>query len=112
TTYTLAAGAGHCADQSTVTVTVLRRVRIPNAFTPNADNNDDTWQIAGIEDYPNNHVLVFNRWGQKVFEAAGYGRSTEWNGTINGEAAPIATYYYVVTLGNGKSYTGPLTVVH
>ncbi|RZK62906.1 MAG: gliding motility-associated C-terminal domain-containing protein [Hymenobacter sp.] len=111
TTYVLAAGAGYCADQSAVTVTVLRRVRIPNAFTPNADNNDDTWQIAGIEDYPGNHVEVFNRWGQKMYEASGYGRSSEWNGTYKGEPLPIGTYYYVVTLGNGKSYTGPLTVI-
>ncbi|RZK61015.1 MAG: gliding motility-associated C-terminal domain-containing protein [Hymenobacter sp.] len=111
TTYTLAAGAGYCAGQSSMTVTVLRRVRIPNAFTPNADNNDDTWQIAGIEDYPGSHVLVFNRWGQKVFEAVGYNRSNEWNGTVSGGELPFATYYYVITLGNGKSYTGPLTIV-
>ncbi|MGI4867538.1 MAG: gliding motility-associated C-terminal domain-containing protein [Janthinobacterium lividum] len=111
TTYVLSAGAGYCADQSPVTVTVLRRVRIPNAFTPNADNNDDTWQIANIEEYPGNHVLVFNRWGQKVFEASGYSRSNEWNGTSNGQDLPFATYYYVITLGNGKSFTGPLTVL-
>jgi gliding motility-associated-like protein len=112
TTYTLSAGAGYCADPSTVTVTVTRRIRIPNAFSPNADNNDDTWQIEGIEDYPANHVLIVNRWGGKIFEASGYSRAIEWKGTINGEPAPIGTYYYVLTLGNGKSYTGPLTIVH
>ena len=111
TTYTLSAGAGYCADQSSVTVTVRRRLRIPSAFSPNADNNDDTWQIAGIEDYPANHVEVFNRWGQKLFEASGYGRSSEWNGTYKGELLPFGTYYYLLTLGNGKSYTGPLTVL-
>ncbi|RZK24461.1 MAG: T9SS type B sorting domain-containing protein [Hymenobacter sp.] len=114
TTYTLAAGAGFCADQSQVTVTVTPRVRVPNAFTPNGDNNDDTWQIENISAYPNNRVQVFNRWGNKIFEASGYDRATEWKGTINGQPAPIGTYYYVITLGNhnNKSYTGPLTIVY
>jgi gliding motility-associated-like protein len=112
TTYTLAAGTGYCADQSKVTVTVTPRVRIPNAFTPNGDGNDDTWQIENIGAYPKSRVQVFNRWGNKVFEAASYNQTNEWKGVINGQPAPIGTYYYVVTLGNNKSYTGPLTIVY
>ena len=112
TTYTLTAGAGHCAAQSTVTVTVTPRVRIPNAFTPNNDGNDDTWQIENIAAYPANRVQIFNRWGNKIFEASGYGRGSEWQGTIGGQPAPIGTYYYVVTLGNNKSYSGPLTIIY
>ena len=112
TIYTLSAGAGYCAAQSSMTVTVTPRVRIPNAFTPNGDGNDDTWQLDNAEAYPNNYVLVFNRWGNKIFETAGYRRGNEWNGTINGQAAPLGTYYYLIRLGNGKSYTGPLTIVY
>ncbi|RYY17107.1 MAG: gliding motility-associated C-terminal domain-containing protein, partial [Cytophagaceae bacterium] len=112
TTYTLVAGAGHCAAQSTVTVTVTPRVRIPNAFTPNGDGSDDTWQIENIAAYPANRVQIFNRWGNKIFEASGYGRGSEWPGTIGGQPAPIGTYYYVVTLGNNKSYSGPLTIIY
>ncbi|RYY21197.1 MAG: T9SS type B sorting domain-containing protein [Cytophagaceae bacterium] len=112
TTYTLSAGAGYCGSSSSVTVTVLPRVRIPNAFSPNGDNNDDTWQIDNIGQYPSNRVLVFNRWGNKIFEAANYTRSSEWNGTINGQPAPVGTYYYLITLGNGKSFSGPLTVTY
>jgi gliding motility-associated-like protein len=112
TTYALSAGAGYCGGTSLVTVTVLPRVRIPNAFSPNGDNNDDTWQIDNIEAYPNSRVLVFNRWGAKIFEAANYTRGSEWRGTINGQPAPFGTYYYVITLGNGKSFTGPLTVIN
>ncbi|TVT37330.1 T9SS type B sorting domain-containing protein [Hymenobacter setariae] len=112
TTYTLAAGAGYCGNSSTVTVTVLPRVRIPNAFSPNGDNNDDTWQIDNISQYANNRVIVYNRWGAKIFEAANYSRGNEWNGTINGQPTPVGTYYYLITLGNGKSFTGPITVVY
>jgi gliding motility-associated-like protein len=112
TTYALSAGAGYCGGTSLVTVTVLPRVRIPNAFSPNGDNNDDTWQIDNIEAYPNSRVLVFNRWGAKIFEATNYTRGSEWRGTINGQPAPFGTYYYVITLGNGKSFTGPLTIIN
>ena len=111
TTYTLSAGTGYCADRSTVTVTVLPRVRIPNAFSPNGDNDDDTWQIDNLAAYQNNHVVIFNRWGIKIFDTANYSRSNEWNGTVNGQTVPFGTYYYLITLGNGKSLTGPLTVI-
>jgi gliding motility-associated-like protein len=112
TTYTLAAQVGACYSESKVTITVTPKVRIPNAFTPNGDGNDDTWQIERIGDYTSNHVTVFNRWGVKLFETTNYNRGNEWNGTINGQPAPTGTYYYLITLGNGKSYTGPLTVVY
>jgi gliding motility-associated-like protein len=112
TTYTISGGIGDCASQSSVTVTVTPRVRIPNAISPNGDGRDDTWEIDNIGTYPENHVLVFNRWGNKIFETTNYSRSNEWNGNIKGQPAPIGTYYYVITLGNGKSFSGPLTVIY
>ncbi len=112
TTYTLSAKSGYCSDESQVTITVTPRVRIPNAFSPNGDGLDDTWEIDRLAEYPNNHVIVFNRWGAKLFETTNYSRSNQWNGTINGQPAPLGTYYYLITLGNGKAYSGPLTVVY
>ncbi len=112
TTYTLTAGTGGCASTSTVTVTVLDALRIPNAFTPNGDGNDDTWRIDRIGNFNDNKVIVFNRWGSKIFETTHYQRGNEWDGTIKGSPAPFGTYYYVITLGNGKSYTGPLTILY
>jgi gliding motility-associated-like protein len=112
TTYTLSAGTGGCASSSTVTVTVLDALRIPNAFSPNGDGRDDTWEIDRIGNFGDNKVIVFNRWGNKIFETTHYQRGNEWDGTIKGSPAPLGTYYYVITLGNGKAYTGPLTVLY
>ena len=114
TTYTLSAGAGGCADSDEVTVTVRPPIRIPNAFTPNGDGRDDTWQIEFIEQFPDNTVTVFNRWGNRVFSADNYGRANEWRGDINGKPAPVGTYYYVVvTKGSlGKSYSGSITILY
>ncbi|UOG77483.1 gliding motility-associated C-terminal domain-containing protein (plasmid) [Hymenobacter tibetensis] len=114
TTYTLSAGEGGCADSDQVTVTVRPPIRIPNAFTPNGDGRDDTWQIEFIEQFPDNTVTVFNRWGNKVFSANNYSRANEWRGDINGQPAPVGTYYYVVVTKGplGRSYSGSLTVLY
>ena len=114
TTYTLSAGAGGCADFDEVTVTVRPPIRIPNAFTPNGDGRDDTWQIEFIEQFPDNTVTVFNRWGNRIFSADNYSRANEWRGDINGSPAPVGTYYYVVVTKGplGKSYSGSLTVLY
>ncbi len=114
TTYTLSAGEGGCADSDQVTVTVRPAIRIPNAFTPNNDGRDDTWQIEFIEQFPDNTVSVFNRWGNRVFSANNYSRANEWRGDINGQPAPVGTYYYVVVTKGplGKSYSGPITILY
>ncbi|UYZ59697.1 T9SS type B sorting domain-containing protein [Hymenobacter latericus] len=114
TTYTLSAGEGGCADSDQVTVTVRPPIRIPNAFTPNGDGRDDTWQIEFIEQFPENTVSVFNRWGNRVFSANNYGRSNEWRGDINGQPAPVGTYYYVVVTKGplGRSYSGSITILY
>ncbi|TGD78425.1 gliding motility-associated C-terminal domain-containing protein [Hymenobacter wooponensis] len=114
TTYTLSAGEGGCADSDQVTITVRPAIRIPNAFTPNDDGRDDTWQIEFIEQFPENTVTVFNRWGNKIFSAENYSRANEWRGDMNGKPAPVGTYYYVVVTKGplGKSYSGSITVLY
>jgi len=74
-------------------------VVVPNAFTPNNDGVNDTWNIKNIYLYPNNTVDIFNRYGQKVYSAINYG--TPWDGTYKGETLPTGTYYYVIDLKNG-----------
>ena len=114
TTYTLSAGSGGCASSDDVTVTVRPAIRIPNAFTPNGDGRDDTWQIEFIEQYPDNTVNVFNRWGNKIFSAENYSRANEWHGDIKGQPAPVGTYYYVVVTKGplGRSYAGSITILY
>lgn len=71
------------------------------AFTPNGDGNNDTWVIPGINNYPNNTVKVFNRWGHEVYSASGY--TSDWEGFYrqNREKLPAGSYMYILNLGNG-----------
>ena len=71
---------------------------IPSAFTPNGDGVNDTWNISGLQYFPQCSVFVYNRWGQLVFKSTGYSKS--WDGTISGKNLPVATYYYVIDLKN------------
>jgi gliding motility-associated-like protein len=81
---------------------------VPTGFSPNGDNENDNWNIIGIEQFAKNQVQVFNRWGQTVFESKG--TAVNWNGSYNDKLLPIADYYFVVDLGNGQVFNGTLTI--
>ncbi len=80
-------------------LTITPDIIIPNAFTPNGDGVNDTWNIQKIVSYPRCTVQVFNRYGSVVFSSVGYG--TPWNGTYGGAALPTGTYYYIINLKAG-----------
>lgn len=80
-------------------------IKIPNTFTPNNDNDNDTWRIELLDNYPNAGVFIYNRWGQTVYKTENQYPSTGWDGTSNGKLLPMSTYYYVIDLKNG---TAPL----
>ncbi|MEO0405228.1 MAG: gliding motility-associated C-terminal domain-containing protein [Bacteroidota bacterium] len=51
---------------------------IPEGISPNGDGENDTFEILGLEDYPNNRLTIFNRYGHKVYEAVNY--ESDWDG--------------------------------
>jgi large repetitive protein len=77
-------------------------------ITPNGDGSNADWIIRGIEDYPDNHVLIFNRWGDYIREFDGYdNRNKVWNGTNNNfEPVPDGTYYYIIKIANVGAKSG------
>lgn len=79
---------------------------IPEGFSPNGDAINDLFVIKGIKNYPNNTILIFNRWGDEVFSANAY--QNNWDGKctkglkVGGDELPIGTYFYILNLGNGS----------
>jgi gliding motility-associated-like protein len=109
TTYTLTGiGENGCIDTDEVVVTSNYCFEIPGALSPNSDNNNDTWEITGLQNHPNAIISVFDRWGQKVYE--GTSTSVPWNGKYQEKDLPTADYYYVIELGNGNNYNGVVTL--
>lgn len=81
-----------------------------NTFTPNNDGINDVFYIANIEQYPDNTLTIYNRYGQKIFFKRGY--KNDWDGTINGEQVPTGTYFYVLDTGTDKgSYRGHVNII-
>lgn len=81
---------------------------IPGGLSPNGDGNNDFWDIQGLVDYPDASVIVYDRWGQKVY--SGTAQDPAWDGTTNGRECPTADYYYLIDLGNGQTYNGVVTL--
>jgi len=83
-------------------------IQIPEIFTPNGDGINETFEIQGLEDYPNNSIKIFNRWGSEVLNISPY--LNDWNGNttsnlVIGEGElPTGTYYYILDL-NGDGST-------
>jgi gliding motility-associated-like protein len=86
-------------------------VVIPEGFSPNGDGMNDYFVIKNIHLYPDNRFLIFNRWGNKLYEGKPY--MNRWDGknyfggNVGGDDLPVGTYYYILELGKGyKEKTG------
>jgi gliding motility-associated-like protein len=91
-------GCGTVTD--TVSVKVYKKVKAPNAFSPNGDGINDTWVISGLDTYPESMLKVFSRNGMVVFESRGADKV--WDGNYKGKPLPIGTYYYLIDLNAGQ----------
>ncbi|WP_420602768.1 gliding motility-associated C-terminal domain-containing protein [Flagellimonas sp.] len=92
-------------NTSTVTVQVNRSPcetpgTICNIFSPNGDGiNDRLVFVDPNNEYPNNSLEVFDRYGNSVFEMERYDSS--WDGTGSSGDLPKGTYFYILDLGDG-----------
>jgi gliding motility-associated-like protein len=106
-----------CKAQGEVYITVENNVdhviKIYNTLSPNGDGINDVWWVDGIENFPDNKVMIFNRWGDHIIELHNYDNNNiAWDGkNKQGKQVPDGTYYYVLTIdAENKSYTGWISV--
>lgn len=81
------------------------------AVSPNGDGVNDFFHIAGIDapEFADNKLMIYNRWGNLVFETVGY--QNNWDGTWkNNKEVPDGTYYYILELNDdeGRVFNGYL----
>ncbi|MCA1761637.1 MAG: gliding motility-associated C-terminal domain-containing protein [Cryomorphaceae bacterium] len=71
-------------------------IYIPNAFTPNGDGLNDIFKVAADCPVETFHLLIFNRWGNLIFESKDIDRG--WNGhSPNTDFyASHGVYFYIV----------------
>jgi len=107
-----------CVGNGEILITVLSppcgrpHVFLPNAFTPNDDQLNDVLYVRGnIADEV--HLMIFNRWGEKVFETRD--QNIGWDGTWGdkGVCPDVYGYYLTVRCFNEEDYVekGNITVL-
>ncbi len=68
---------------------------IPNVFTPNGDNHNDTFFIRNLPDNSKTTITITNRWGNEVFSSSDY-KDHWWNGGAESDGV----YYYRLAIGS------------
>ncbi len=79
-------------------------IEVFNIITPNGDGIHDVLNISGLENYPDNTLKIFNRWGVLVFTTKAYNtQGNVFDGTSQGRATvnadrklPVGTYFYIL----------------
>ena len=100
--YSLCNAAG--CRTATISVRVTSELIIYNGVSIGSSDKNNHFHIEGIENYPNNTVRIYNRWGVKVFEMSGYNNTTKaFKGVSDARATleasdnlPQGTYYYII----------------
>lgn len=89
------------------------RITVFNVVTPNNDGIHDELRIENIENFPNNTVKIFNRWGVLVFVTKAYGTAGNvFDGTSQGRVTvdkdnklPVGTYFYIIEYEDETGFT-------
>jgi len=96
--------ASGCQDTAQAIIDVIPEIRyfLPNAFTPNNDGSNEVYRgkgkLDGIRDF---EMVVFNRWGEVIFETDD--PMNGWNGRKNNTGEPVPQGVYMVLV----TFTGP-----
>lgn len=64
---------------------------MPNAFSPNSDNINDTLKPLLSNDLKITTFRIYNRWGNLI-----HNKPTAWNGKINNKDAPLDEYVWYI----------------
>ncbi len=105
-----------CVDSAFKYINVAEEVTfyMPNAFTPDNDNLNDTFKpkFNGVskEDYL---MIIYDRWGEPIFETAD--PEEGWDGTINGKYVQPGMYRYLIRFvdveGDSHEKSGNLNMI-
>lgn len=71
---------------------------VPNVITPNDDGINDKWLVNTNENWDEFHVILYNRWGIKVFETTAI--SFEWGADYDGKTLTPGVYFYQLEATN------------
>jgi gliding motility-associated-like protein len=79
-------------------------LEIAQIVTPDGNGINDIWHVGNIEKFKN-RVVIFDRWGNVIFEADNYNNSdVSWSGlNASGSKVPTGTYFYSISILRGPT---------
>ncbi|ALI99227.1 hypothetical protein DC20_09870 [Rufibacter tibetensis] len=106
------AGSACASDEATVEVRAAdagSEIVVPTVFSPNGDGINDSFVIRNLLNFPDNDIVIYNRWGNEIYKTKNY--KNDWRATGLEEA----TYFYVLNVrgcdGKNQVFRGPVQVV-
>ncbi|RYY21699.1 MAG: gliding motility-associated C-terminal domain-containing protein [Chitinophagaceae bacterium] len=109
---TVANSCGSNSDEIVVTRGVCQFV-IPNAFTPNNDNNNDIFRVKNHGFIAKFEIRIYNRWGQVIYSSVDPSRG--WDGKQNSLLSPEGNYNWIIVytdrLGNTETKYGSVLLI-
>lgn len=122
TLFTLKATSEYgCSDSDDVVVHIFcdqSQLFLPNSFTPNGDGQNDYFYPQGQGVAKIKSFIVYNRWGQKVYERTSMDanmREQGWDGTYQGDKLGSDTFVYTLEAicDNGETvfWKGDITLI-
>jgi gliding motility-associated-like protein len=90
-----------CTYSTWIELTEPFALEMPTVITVNGDGKNDQFLINGLESFPENTLVIFNRWGDQVYEMTNY--DNQWDGIgSNGNALPPGNYYVILNINSGQ----------
>ncbi len=99
-----------CASEDTIQITRFVKLVMPNAFSPNGDGLNDTWEIRNLNSLTDAEVFVFNRSGALIYYADKNGQP--WDGTYENQKVLPGMYRYLIRSPGRQPMQGALQVIY
>ena len=113
--YSLSATNNCGTTQDDITVSKgICKVYVPSAFTPNNDGLNDLFRVTGTEVISEFQLIIFNRWGEKIFETTD--KTKGWDGKLKGTVLSTGTFVYLLkykdnTSGRSETLKGTVILI-